>query len=68
MEYSFRKGIDSKSPIKRVIVKKGEMVYTPPHEAPAMKFLEDSVFLAFATEKRDEDRYEKDLMRVKLIK
>lgn len=67
MEYSFRKGIDSKSPIKRVIVKKGEMVYTPPLEAHAMRFLEDSVFLAFTTEKRDGDKYEKDLMRVKLI-
>jgi len=68
MEYSFRKGMDNKNPIRRIIVKKGEMVYTPPLEAHAMKFLEDSVFLAFTTEKRNKDKYEEDLKRVVLVK
>jgi len=68
MRYYFREGMDSKNPIKSIMVKKGEMVYTPPLEAHAMKFLEDSVFLAFTTEKRSKDRYEKDLKRVELIK
>lgn len=68
MEYSFREGINDKSPIKHVLVKEGEMVYTPPLEAHAMKFLEDSVFLAFTTEKRKKDKYEEDLRRIDLIK
>lgn len=68
MEYSYREGGSNKSPIKRVVVKKGEMVYTPPHEAHAMKFLQDSVFLAFTTEKRKRNKYEADLRRIDLIK
>lgn len=67
MEYLYREGADDKSPIKHVIVKKGEMVYTPPHEAHAMKFSEDSAFLAFTTEKREQKKYEKDLRRVRII-
>lgn len=68
MEYSYREGGDNKNPIEHVIVKQGEMVYTPPHEAHAMKFLEDSVFLAFTTEKRKRDKYEEDLQRIDLVK
>ncbi len=68
MEYYYRKGFDDKAPVKHLKVKKGEIVYTPPKEAHAMKFLEDSVFLAFTTEKRDQKKYEKDLKRVELIK
>lgn len=67
MKYSYRDGENDKNPIKHVIVKKGEMVYTPPHEAHAMKFLEDSVFLTFSTEKRKKDKYEEDLRRVNII-
>lgn len=68
MEYSFREGINDNSPVKRVRVLEGEMVYTPPLEAHAMKFLEDSVFLAFTTEKRKKDKYEEDLKRIELVK
>lgn len=68
MEYSYREGESDKNPIQRIIVKEGEMVYTPPLEAHAMRFLEDSVFLAFTTEKRNKDKYEEDLKRVDLIK
>lgn len=66
MEYSYKK--DDKEPVKHIKVLEGEMVYTPPHEAHAMKFLEDSVFLAFTTEKRMRDKYESDLRRVELVK
>lgn len=68
MEYSYREGDDNKNPIERVIVKQGEMVYTPPREAHAMKFLEDSAFLAFTTEKRKKNKYEEDLQRIDLVK
>lgn len=66
MEY-VSKEVNSKSEPKTVIVSKGEMVYTPPMTIHAMKFLEDSVFLAFATEARAQNNYEGDLIRVKLI-
>ena len=68
MEYSYKKGEDDKNPVKSVTVKEGEMVFTPPHEAHAMRFLEDSVFLAFTTEKRKKSKYEADLRRIDLIK
>lgn len=66
MEYSYKE--DGNREIKSVIVKQGEAVYTPPHEAHAMKFLEDSEFLAFTTEKRKRNKYEADLRRINLIK
>lgn len=68
MAYSYREGDDNKNPIEHVIVKQGEMVYTAPHEAHAMKFLEDSAFLAFTTEKRKKDKYEEGLQRIDLVK
>ncbi len=64
MKYSYKQ---RKNPVKNIIVKEGEMVYTPVSEAHVMEFLEDSVFLAFTTEKRNKNKYEKDLTRVELI-
>lgn len=45
----------------------GDMVYTPPMTIHAVKFLEDTVFLAFATQPRNQENYEEDTVRVKLI-
>ena len=53
--------------IKKKIVHKGEMVSTPVNEMHAMEFPEDSVFIALTTEKRSEDEYEEDTVRVKII-
>ena len=49
------------------ILNAGDMVYTPPLMHHAVKFLEDSVFLAFATEERTQANYEADTVRVELI-
>jgi len=68
MEYSYREGVSSKNPIKRIKILEGELVYTPPLEAHAMKFLEYSIFLAFTTEKRIKNKYEADLQRIDLVK
>lgn len=67
IKYFYRDAKKKKAPIKSLIVNAGEIVYTPPMEDHAMKFLEDSVFLALTTEKRSQKSYEKDLIRVKLI-
>ena len=45
----------------------GDMVYTPPMTIHAVKFLEDSVFLAFATQPRNQPAYEADTIRVTLL-
>lgn len=53
--------------VESVILEAGDMVYTPPMAIHAMKFLEDSVFLAFATQPRDQINYEDDTVKVELI-
>lgn len=50
-----------------VILRAGDLVYTPAMTAHAMEFLEDSVFLALTTRKRDQKSYENDVVRVSLI-
>jgi len=49
------------------IVEAGDMVYSPPMVMHAMEFLEDSVFLAFATKSRKDGAYEDDTVRVNLV-
>ena len=46
----------------------GQMIFTPPMEEHAMEFTEDSVFINFANRQRDQASYEKDLVRVELVK
>lgn len=49
------------------IINAGDMVYTPPMMVHAVKFLEDTIFLAFASQPRDKDSYEEDTIKHKLI-
>lgn len=65
MEYYYK---TENGPLRHLRVKQGEIVHTPPKEAHAMRFLENSVFLALTTEKRNQKSYEKDLKRIELIK
>ena len=65
MNYFYK--MDEASKAKKVIVRKGEMVYTPPKEIHAMEFTEDSVFIALTTEKRTRKKYEEDTVRTKII-
>lgn len=66
MEYSYQDFANAKKK-KTVIVEKGDVVITHPMTLHAMKFLEDSMFLALTTEKRDQKKYERDTVRVTLI-
>lgn len=67
MRYTYQ-DIKTKSKKKNtLVVKKGEIIHTPPMILHAMKFIEDSVFLAITTEKRQRAKYEKDTVRFKLI-
>lgn len=53
--------------VEKEIVGPGDMVKTPPMTIHAVKFLEDTVFLAFSTQPRNQEHYEDDTVRVKLI-
>lgn len=55
------------SKTERVEVGAGDMVFTPPMVAHAMKFTEDSTCFVFALKSRSQDDYEQDTVRVKLI-
>ena len=50
-----------------VILRGGDMVYTKPMVGHAMEFLEDSVFLALTTKKRDQASYEHDTVRIQVV-
>lgn len=49
-----------------VILKPGDLVLSSPMRAHAMEFLEDSVFLAITTERRDQKAYEHDTVRINI--
>ena len=66
MEYYYRP-TGSKEPPERVIVKAGQMVFTPPMIDHAMKFPEDTVFLTLSRNARDQEAYEADLVRIEMI-
>jgi len=49
------------------ILEPGDMVFTPPMTIHAIRFLEDSQFLALATESRNREDYEADTVRVRFV-
>ncbi|MDO8499673.1 MAG: cupin domain-containing protein [bacterium] len=49
------------------LLEAGDMVFTPPMIKHTVKFLEDTVFFAFATESRLQDDYEADTIRVEQL-
>lgn len=68
MEYVYRDAGDEHAPLQRVIIEPGQLFYTPPMVAHAMRFLEDSEFYAFTTSPRHtQAEYEDDTVRVRLV-
>lgn len=66
MEYTeYPVGNESKK--ETAILEPGDMVYSAPMTVHAMRFPEDSVFLALATESRNHAAYEEDTVRVKVV-
>lgn len=53
--------------VETEILESGDMVFTPAMTIHAVRFLEDTVFLTFATEPRNQKDYESDTVRVTLI-
>lgn len=61
------KNISKNSKLESVILKPGDLVLSKPGIAHSMEFLEDSVFLAFTTEPREQDKYEEGTVRIKIV-
>jgi len=64
--YSEKDLSKKKSRKQSVILEPGDVVLSKPGIAHSMEFLEDTVFLAFTTEKRDQEKYEDDIQRIKI--
>lgn len=67
MRYTIKDLFKKRSKKQSVILKTGDLVYTPAMTAHAMEFLEDSLFLALTTQKRDQRHYESDTVRIELV-
>ena len=65
MEYT-EQDLETKK-TETILVKKGDMVFSPSMVPHAMKFLEESAFLTLATESRHRNHYEDDTVRIKII-
>ena len=63
MKYFWKSGIEA-SETKSVVVKAGEMVYTPKKSPHKMQFLEDSIFIAVSQLSRVQENYEEDTKRL----
>lgn len=63
MEY-WEKPVTGRGALKKVLVKAGQAVFTPPQVWHAMKFLKDTVFVTVADRHRSQADYERDLVRL----
>ena len=66
MEY-FHRPTGSAAEPERLLVRAGEMVFTPPMVDHAMKFPEDTVFLTLSRNPRNQLAYESDVVRVEVV-
>ncbi len=66
IEYFHRK-TNSSLPKKKLIVKQGQMVFTPPMVDHAMVFKVETTFLTLSRNFRDQKTYEEDVVRINLI-
>ena len=49
---------------KEVLIKQDQMFFTPPMVDHAMLFMEDTRFLTFGKNRRDQETYESDIVRI----
>jgi quercetin dioxygenase-like cupin family protein len=66
MDY-YHRAAGAPEPPERIVVRAGQMVFTPPMVEHAMKFLEDTLFITMSRNSRNHDAYEDDLVRVEVI-
>lgn len=63
IEY-FHRPVGSDATPEELLIRTGELFFTPPMVEHAMRFPEDSVFLTLSRNARDHDAYEADLVRI----
>ncbi|MDA0241507.1 MAG: cupin domain-containing protein [Proteobacteria bacterium] len=66
IEY-FHRPTGSNTKPECIIVKAGQMVFTPPLVDHGMKFPEDTVFLTLSRNPRDQESYEADVVRIEML-
>lgn len=67
MEYLEKKQDSPKAKVESVIMKPGDLILSKPGVIHAMRAIEDTVFWAFSTEGREQDQYEGDTVRIKIV-
>jgi len=65
-DYYFRPTNSGETP-KKIVLKKGDMVFTPPMEDHSTVFTEDTILLALSRNPRDQESYESDVKRIILV-
>ena len=63
IEY-FHRPVGSVEAPEKILIRKGELFFTPPMVEHAMRFPEDTVFLTLSRNARDHEAYEADLVRI----
>lgn len=66
-KYSEKDMTKKNSKLETVILEPGDLVLSKPGVAHSMEFLEDTVFMAFTTERREQDQYEGDTTRIQIV-
>lgn len=66
IEY-YHRPVGSKEPPEKVLVRKGQLFFTPPMVEHAMVFKEDTEFLTLGRNSRKQQSYESNLVRTELI-
>lgn len=66
MRYTFFP-IGSPKKKRTMMVRGGDLLFTPAREAHAMEFLEDSVFVALTAKGRSRKAYEADTVRLQVV-
>ena len=66
--YSEKDSHDSNAEVESVILESGDIVLSKPGIIHGVKFLKDTVFYAFTSERRGQTEYEKDIERIKIVK
>lgn len=66
-EYSEKPANKPNAKIETVLLHPGDLVLTRPGIIHAVRFLEDTVLYALTTEKRNQEKYEEDTVRVTIV-
>jgi dTDP-4-dehydrorhamnose 3,5-epimerase-like enzyme len=66
IEYLYRPTGSDQEP-ELLVIKEGEMVFTPPMVDHGMRFPVDTIFLTLSRNPRDQDSYEADVVRIDML-